>query len=56
MKMLQESTGKHTLSVGDYEKSTRGLNMAMAQVLREAPAAAISANTFFWPYRITFRY
>lgn len=47
MKMLQESTGKHTLSVGDYEKSTRGLNMAMAQVLREAPAAAISANTFF---------
>lgn len=47
MKMLQESTGKHTLSVGDYEKSTRGLNMAMAQVLREAPAATISANTFF---------
>ncbi|WAX16959.1 hypothetical protein PD691P4_00015 [Parabacteroides phage PD691P4] len=47
MKMLQESTGKHTLSVGDYEKSTRGLNMAMAQVLREAPAAAVSANTFF---------
>ena len=47
MKMLQESTGKHTLSVVDYEKSTRGLNMAMAQVLREAPAAAVSANTFF---------
>lgn len=47
MKVLQESTGKHTLSVGNYEKATHGLNMAMAQVLREAPSAAVSANTFF---------
>lgn len=44
---LQEATGKHTLSVGNYGKALNGLNNATAQVVRELPALAISANTFF---------
>lgn len=44
---LQEATGKHTLSVGNYGKALNGLNLATAQVVRELPALAISANTFF---------
>ena len=44
---LQEATGKHTLSVGNYSKAFNGLNNATAQVVRELPALAISANTFF---------
>ena len=47
MIMLQEATGKHTLSVGNYGKALNGLNNATAQVVRELPALAISANTFF---------
>ena len=46
MKELQEATGKHTLSVGDYTKATNGLNLAMAQVVREAPTLANSLNQF----------
>ena len=44
---LQEATGKHTLSVGNYKKSWDGLGVAVNQVVREIPAAAISINTFF---------
>lgn len=44
---LQEATGKHTLSVGNYSKAFNGLNNATAQVVRELPSLAISANTFF---------
>lgn len=44
---LQEATGKHTLSVGNYSKAFNGLNNATAQVVRELPALTISANTFF---------
>lgn len=47
MIMLQEATGKHTLSVGNYGKALNGLNLATAQVVRELPSLAISANTFF---------
>lgn len=36
MKALQEATGKHTLSVGDYEKATRGL----LEQLKDVPGAA----------------
>lgn len=36
MKALQEATGKHTLSVGDYEKATRNL----LNELRDMPGAA----------------
>lgn len=44
---LQEVTGKHTLSVGNYAKAWNGLDMGVSQVVRELPAAAISLNTFF---------
>lgn len=44
---LQEATGKHTLSVGNYGKALNGVNLGVQQILRELPNAAISANTFF---------
>lgn len=44
---LQEATGNHTLSVGNYKKVWNGLGMAVNQIVRELPAAAISLNTFF---------
>ena len=44
---LQEATGKHTLSVGNYKKAWNGLGMSVNQIVREIPAAAISINTFF---------
>ena len=47
MKAMQESTGKNTLSVGDYEKAMNGLNIASKQVLREMPTLANSASQFF---------
>lgn len=44
---LQEATGNHRLSVGNYAKSWDGLGMSVSQVVRELPAAAVSLNTFF---------
>lgn len=44
---LQEATGNHRLSVGNYAKSWDGLGMSITQVIRELPAAAVSLNTFF---------
>lgn len=44
---LQEATGNHRLSVGNYAKSWDGLGMSITQVVRELPAAAVSLNTFF---------
>lgn len=44
---LQEATGNHTLSVGNYKKAWDGLGMSVNQIVREIPAAAISMNTFF---------
>lgn len=44
---LQEATGKHTLSVGNYAKSWDGLRFSVFQVVREMPNAAISLNTLF---------
>lgn len=44
---LQEATGKHNLSVGNYKKSWDGLGMSVSQIVRELPAAAVSLNTFF---------
>lgn len=43
----QEATGKYTLSVGNYKKHWDGFAVAVNQVIREVPAAAISLNTFF---------
>ena len=47
MKGMQEATGKHTLSVGDYTKAFNGLNIATQQVLRELPTLANSMQQFF---------
>lgn len=44
---LQEATGNHRLSVGNYAKSWDGLGMSISQIVRELPAAAVSLNTFF---------
>lgn len=44
---LKEATGNHALSVGNYTKAWNGLGMATQQVIREMPAMAISAQTFF---------
>lgn len=47
MMRLKEATGNHTLSVGNYTKAWNGLGMATQQVVRELPAMAVSAQTFF---------
>ena len=47
MKGMQEATGKHTLSVGDYTKAFNGLSIATQQVLREVPTLANSLQQFF---------
>lgn len=44
---LQEVTGNHRLSVGNYKRAWDGLGYTVKQVVRELPAAAVSANTFF---------
>lgn len=44
---LQEVTGNHRLSVGNYKRAWDGLGYSVTQVVRELPAAAVSANTFF---------
>lgn len=44
---LQEATGNYKLSVGNYARSWNGLGVAVSQVVRELPAAAVSLNTFF---------
>lgn len=44
---LQEATGNHRLSVGNYAKLWDGLGVSVSQVVRELPAAAVSLNTFF---------
>ena len=47
MRKLQEATGNYRLSVGHYEKAWNGLGFSISQVVREMPALAVSANTFF---------
>ena len=47
MQKLQEATGNHRLSVGNYARSWDGLGVAVSQVVRELPAAAVTLNTFF---------
>ena len=46
MTRLQEATGNHKLSVGNYAKAWSGLEMATAQVVRELPAVTMGFNTF----------
>lgn len=47
MDKYQKSTGKHTLSVGNYKQAFDDLGFSVSQVARELPSLAISANTFF---------
>lgn len=47
MIVLQEATGNHRLSVGNYARTWNGLGNAMNQVVRELPSMAVSLNTFF---------
>lgn len=47
MIVLQEATGNHRLSVGNYARTWNGLGNAMNQVIREMPSMAVSMNTFF---------
>lgn len=47
MQKMQEAVGNHRLSVGNYARSWDGLGIAVSQVVRELPAAAVSMNTFF---------
>lgn len=44
---LQEVTGNHKLSVGNYAKAWNGLGMAVNQIVREIPAATLGLNMFF---------
>ena len=47
MKTLQEATGKYQLNVGNYASAWNGMGVAAQQLVRELPALAVSANTFF---------
>lgn len=44
---LQEATGNHRLSVGNYIRAWDGLGNSITQVIREIPSAAVGLNTFF---------
>ena len=44
---LQEATGNHKLSVGNYVKAWDGLGNSVSQVVREIPSLAVGFNTFF---------
>lgn len=46
MVLLQEATGNHRLSVGNYAKAWNGLGMSVNQIVRELPSAAMGFNTF----------
>ncbi len=47
MKRVQEMTGVHTLSVGDYGKAWDSLGFSVVQIVRELPSAAMGLNTLF---------
>ena len=44
---LQEATGNHKLSVGNYTKAWDGLGFSVSQVVREIPSLTMGFNTFF---------
>ena len=47
MRKLQEQTGNYIKNVGNYKQIWNGLGFSVTQVVRELPALAVSANTFF---------
>lgn len=44
---VDQSTGNYSRNVGNYASGFNGLNTSLQQILREAPSAAVSLNTFF---------
>lgn len=47
MIFLQEATGNHRLSVGNYARAWNGLGNAMNQIVREIPSMTMGINMFF---------
>lgn len=47
LKAVDATMGKHTRHVGNYERANNGLGMSLAQITREMPAFANSAQTGF---------
>ena len=47
LKATEEGVGDFRRSVGNYERTLRGLNIATAQIMRELPALGMNLNTFF---------
>lgn len=47
LKKIDASAGQHQRTVGNYAVGYNGLSNSIQQILREAPAAAVSLNTFF---------
>ena len=47
LKAVDASMGKHQRNVGDYARANNGLGMSLAQITREMPAFANSAQTGF---------
>ena len=47
LKAMDALRGNYQRNVGNYTSALNGLNNATAQVVRELPSLAISANTFF---------
>jgi hypothetical protein len=47
IKKIDSGIGKHTRNVGNYASGWNGLGNSINQITREAPAAAVSMNTFF---------
>lgn len=44
---LEQTTGRFQRNVGNYASAFNGLGNSVQQILREAPSAAVSINTFF---------
>lgn len=44
---MQEATGNHRLSVGNYKLAWNGIGNAMNQIIRELPSINMGMNTFF---------
>jgi len=47
LKALDASVGQNQRNVGNYASGFSGLSNSIQQILREAPSAAVSLNTFF---------
>ena len=47
LKEMDAGTGNYQRNVGNYAGAVRGLNLAMAQVMRELPSLTMGADMFF---------